>query len=70
MPYSIALAASVRGCLSEIPDSETEEKKMFSALNFMVNGKTCVSVSGEKLMVRFAPQLQKKCRSGVDTKQC
>ena len=29
---------------------------MFRGLTFMVNGKMCVSVSGDKLMCRFDPQ--------------
>ncbi|HVX00379.1 MAG TPA: TfoX/Sxy family protein, partial [Candidatus Babeliaceae bacterium] len=35
-----------------------EEKKMFRGLTFMVNGKMCVSVSGNEMMCRFDPALQ------------
>ena len=31
------------------------EKRMFGGLCFMVNGKMCVGVEAERLMVRFAP---------------
>ena len=44
--------------LAETPDIDIEEKEMFNVLNFMVNGKTCVCVSGENLMLRFDPSLQ------------
>jgi hypothetical protein len=37
-----------------------EKKEMFSVLNFMVNQKTCVCVSGENLMLRFDPKLQEE----------
>ncbi|WP_221391944.1 TfoX/Sxy family protein [Dyadobacter sp. NIV53] len=58
MPYDINLADKVRAYLAEIPEIEINEKEMFSVLNFMVNEKTCVCVSGEKLMLRFDPGLQ------------
>jgi hypothetical protein len=47
MAYDINLGNRVRAFLAEIPDIEIEEKEMFAVLNFMVNGKTCVCVSGE-----------------------
>lgn len=58
MPVDIGLVDRVRAYLSEIPTIDVEEKEMFSVLNFMVNGKTCVCVSGDKLMLRFDPNLQ------------
>jgi hypothetical protein len=58
MSYNIKLVDRVREYLAEIPDIEIEEKEMFAVLNFMVNGKTCVCVSGENLMLRFDPKLQ------------
>ena len=69
MPYNIGLADSVREYLSEIPNIDVEEKEMFSVLNFMVNGKTCVCVSGEKLMLRFDPNRQEELYewSGYET---
>jgi hypothetical protein len=69
MAYDVNLANRVREFLAEIPDLEVEEKEMFAVLNFMVNGKTCVCVSGEKLMLRFDPQLQEALaeRPGYET---
>ncbi len=69
MPYDMSLADSVREYLSEIPNIEVEEKEMFSVLNFMVHGKTCVCVSGDKLMLRFDPNRQEELYewSGYET---
>lgn len=58
MAYDIQLSDRLREYLAEIPDLEIEEKVMFNILNFMVNGKTCICVSGENLMLRFDPKLQ------------
>ena len=60
MAYNIKLVNRVREYLAEVTDLEIEEKEMFSVLNFMVNGKTCVCVSGESLMLRFDPKLQEE----------
>jgi isopenicillin N synthase-like dioxygenase len=60
MAYDIKLADRLRAYLAEIPDLEIEEKTMFNVLNFMVNEKTCVCVSGENLMLRFDPTLQEE----------
>jgi hypothetical protein len=69
MAYDINLVNRVREFLVEIPDIEIEEKVMFSILNFMANGKTCICVSGEKLMLRFDPKLQEELyeRNGYET---
>jgi len=56
MPYNEKLADRIRESLSHL--SDVEEKKMFRGVTFMVNGKMCVSVSGENLMVRFDPLMQ------------
>ena len=56
MAYSEKLAKRIRESLVTIP--KVEEKKMFRGMTFMVNGKMCVNVSGEELMVRFDPALQ------------
>lgn len=58
MKYDTALANRVREFLAAVPDIDVQEKEMFAVLNFMVNGKTCVCVSGPKLMLRFDPELQ------------
>jgi TfoX N-terminal domain len=70
MAYDIKLADRLREYLAEIPDLEIEEKTMFNVLNFMVNEKTCVCVSGENLMLRFDPKLQEELaeRNGYQTK--
>ena len=69
MAYDIHLVNKVREFLAEVPDIEVEEKEMFAVLNFMVNGKTCVCVSGDKLMLRFDPKLQEELaeRKGYET---
>jgi TfoX N-terminal domain len=69
MAYDSKLADRVREYLSEIPDLDIEEKIMFQVLNFMVNGKTCVCVSAEKLMLRFDPKLQEEVseKTGYET---
>jgi len=67
--YNINLANKVRELLAEIPDIDVEEKEMFAILNFMINGKTCICVSGENLMLRFDPKLQEELseRNGYET---
>lgn len=60
MQYDLALATRVREYLADFPNMEVEEKEMFAVLNFLVNGKTCVCVSGEKLMLRFDPKRQEE----------
>jgi TfoX/Sxy family transcriptional regulator of competence genes len=56
MAYNEKLAKRIRESLATT--SKVEEKKMFRGITFMVNGKMCVNVSGEELMVRFDPDLQ------------
>lgn len=60
MAYDTFLANKVREFLAEIPDIDIEEKEMFAVLNFMVNGKTCICISGENLILRFDPKLQEE----------
>ena len=69
MSYDVNLANKVREYLAEIPGIEIEEKEMFAVLNFMVNGKTCICVSGENLMLRFDPTLQEELaeKDGYET---
>ena len=55
MAYNENLADRVREALADIPN--VEEKKMFRGVTFMVNGKMCVSVSGDELMLRLDPEL-------------
>lgn len=69
MAYDTNLVDRVREYLAEIPDIEVEEKEMFAVLNFMVNGKTCICVSGENLMLRFDPSRQEELseKDGYET---
>ncbi|NCT73735.1 MAG: TfoX/Sxy family protein [Chitinophagaceae bacterium] len=55
MAYDTDLVKRIREYLSRFPELTIEEKEMFRGLTFMVNGKMCVSVSGEEMMVRFDP---------------
>jgi len=57
MPYNTQLANRTREYLATIPGLHIEEKKMFSGLAFMVNGKMCINVSNDNLMCRFDPAL-------------
>jgi len=56
MAYNEKLAEKIREALGHL--DQVEEKKMFRGLTFMVNGKMCISVSGEELMCRFHPSRQ------------
>jgi len=55
MAYNEKLADRVREALVEVPD--VEEKKMFRGVTCMVDGKMCISVSGDELMLRLDPEL-------------
>lgn len=55
MAYNEKLADRVREALTHL--SKVEEKKMFSGVAFLVNGKMCVNVSHDDLMCRFDPAL-------------
>lgn len=56
MAYNPCLADRVRLQLSET--SRVTEQQMFRGLAFLVNGKLCLCVSGQELLVRFSPDLQ------------
>lgn len=60
MAYNTGLADKIRAYLANIPKLNVEEKKMFGGLAFLINGKMCVNVSGERLMCRFDPELQQQ----------
>jgi TfoX/Sxy family transcriptional regulator of competence genes len=60
MPYDTKLADRIREYLVAFPTLQIEEKKMFSGVSFLVNGKMCVNVSGENLMCRFDPVLEEE----------
>jgi len=54
MAYDLNLADRVREIISEA-HNDVEEKRMFGGLCFMVNGKMCVGVESDRMMVRFDP---------------
>lgn len=60
MAYNIELADRIREYLVRLPHSKIEEKKMFSGLAFLVNGKMCINVSGDNLMCRIDPTLHEE----------
>ncbi|MCJ7935229.1 MAG: TfoX/Sxy family protein [Chryseobacterium sp.] len=60
MGYNIELADRVRERLLKEPDIEAEEKKMFSGLAFLVNGKMCINISHDLLMCRYNPELEEE----------
>ena len=60
MSYEPKLFEKIRKYLNQFPELEIEEKFMFGGIAFMVNGKMCVNVSGQKLMCRFDPSLTKE----------
>ncbi|RYY38408.1 MAG: TfoX family protein [Chitinophagaceae bacterium] len=56
MAFDTQLVDRVRSYLAAVPGLEIEEKKMFSGLAFLVNGKMCVNISHDRLMCRFDPK--------------
>jgi TfoX/Sxy family transcriptional regulator of competence genes len=58
MAYDEKLADRIRDVL--VDQRKVEEKKMFRGLTFMVNGKMCICVSGDDMMVRFDPARQEE----------
>lgn len=63
------LTSRVRSALSKV--SFVEEKRMFSGITFMVDGKMCISVGDDRLMCRIDPDRldealrRKACRTVV-----
>jgi len=55
MAYNEQLAERLRKALAHLP--KVEEKKMFRGVTFMVNGKMCLSVSGDELMCRIDAEM-------------
>src|SRR5579871_3629000 len=54
MAYDEGLAERLRGVFEEEP--RAIEKKMFGGLCFMVDGKMCVGIVKDELMVRVGPE--------------
>jgi TfoX/Sxy family transcriptional regulator of competence genes len=69
MAYNEKLAKRVREALA--PMTDVEEKKMFSGITFMVNGKMCVSVGKDRIMCRIDPTLHERAieKNGAQTVQ-
>ena len=55
MGYNEELANRIRTSLSKIP--LVEEKRMFSGITFMVDGKMCISVANDRIMCRIDPAI-------------
>jgi TfoX/Sxy family transcriptional regulator of competence genes len=58
MAYNEDLANRVREVLVEVP--KVEEKKMFRGITFMVDGKMCICVGDDELMLRIDPALHEE----------
>ena len=58
MAYDENLAERIRSALAERND--TEERKMFGGLTFMVAGSMCCGIVHEDLMVRIGPDAQER----------
>jgi TfoX/Sxy family transcriptional regulator of competence genes len=59
MAYDEKLADRARELITRTHNN-VEEKRMFGGLCFMVNGKMCVGVETNRLMVRFDPARQEE----------
>ena len=55
MAYNEVRADRVREALFDVP--KVVEKKMFRGVTFMIDGKMCISVSGDEIMCRIDPVL-------------
>jgi len=55
MHYNELLASRIAEKLMHLPD--VEEKEMFGGLVFMVNGKMCIGVMKDKMMLRINPEI-------------
>ena len=58
MAYNEKLTNRVREALAGILN--IEEKKMFSGITFMVNGKMCISVGDDRIMCRIDPAIHEE----------
>ena len=55
MAANEALLQRLRTALADVP--KVTETRMFRGITFMVDGKMCVSVSGDELMCRIDPEI-------------
>jgi len=58
MAYNQLLTDKVRMALGNFPS--VEEKRMFSGITFMVNGKMCISVGDDRIMCRIDPEIHEQ----------
>lgn len=54
MAYNEKLAGKIREALAHV--KKVEEKKMFGGIAYMVNGKMCLGVDKEDIMLRCTPE--------------
>ncbi len=55
MAFNEKLTERVRAALANVP--KVEERRMFSGITFMVNGKMCISVGDNRIMCRIDPAI-------------
>ena len=69
MAYNEKITIRVREALADIAD--VQEKKMFSGITFMVNGKMCISVGKDRIMCRIDPDIHEQAlkKKGARTVQ-
>ena|SRR4030095_1265281 len=67
MAYNEKLTNRLREALSGV--SNVEEKRMFSGITFMVNGKMCISAGDDRIMCRIDPAIHEEVekKKGVRT---
>jgi len=67
MAYNDKLTKKVRAALSDVP--RVEEKRMFSGITFMVEGKMCISAGDDRIMCRIDPAIHEEAikRKGART---
>lgn len=65
MAYNDKLTLRVREALAHLPD--VEEKRMFRGVAFMVNGKMCITVGDDEMMLRIDPSLHEEL---LENKPC
>jgi TfoX/Sxy family transcriptional regulator of competence genes len=65
MAYNEKLTNRLREALADIRN--VEEKRMFSGITFMVNGKMCISAGDDRIMCRIDPSIHEKV---VERKGC
>ena len=58
MAYNEKLTNRIREALVKIPN--VEEKRMFSGITFMVNGKMCISAGNDRIMCRIDPAIHEE----------